>query len=426
MSFFDYIIIFVFFIWLLFAFIAWKLIKLILKVFIKNSKVLIVLRNIFFLIVILTFIVSRYYDDHAMNKKNEKLTIINDFNTNIIKGWNDTVTNSEIWSMTDLAEKNEINDLIFFDFFDDPNAPCYATFCDDNYIYLNYLNGLNLSNKELKLLYEKKIKELDSKKLTLFNLIEISKNNIKEQMSKNGFESQYKFDHAKSLGLVNNDQYENFFKNLIDNHKNEFGYLKSCNGYVDPDVGDPLNPFPEIYGFGLYMDINQLQEITRYNGGYLDCYDENEYGTEKKCTSNLENNKFLRVWIGKISDNGPLRAYQIDVLHGNLSQGEEDRLSDAFKDKFKINGRGFSCDTPSPTIDGVLLDGYSQGFRIELNLGQGISFYGGNYFQNNDYNEITVWSTGEYRDKVLEYTNKLIKLKDQSDYLNSSGKFEGM
>ena len=423
MSFFDYVLIFVFLIWLLVGFLSWKLIKLILSAFIKNQKTLNIIRNIFFLLVILAFVINKVYEDYRKNIDKEKYALITDFNEKIIRNWKDTVLNSEIYSFSNIGNMDEINDIIFFDFFDDPNYSC-IDICDG----YTYLDNSKLSFKELKLLYEKKTNELNIKKIELSNYVDDSKRKVKEQLSKSGFENQYKFDRAQALGFVNSDDYENFISNIIETHKSEFDILISdCDGFAESgNTETPLNPFPEIYGFALYMDIDQLETIAEYNNGFLECSDENEYQTEKICRAKLENNKDLRLWLGKISDIGPLRAYQIDVLHGELSRGEEDRLYDAFKDKFKFQGNRFSCDTTSLTIDGVLLNDYLEGFSAELNLGQGISFYDGNYFQNSDFNEITIWSNGDYRDKVWEYLDKLIKIKDKSDYLNSSSKFDGM
>jgi len=407
---------FIFLIWLSLSFLIWKLLKLFLKMFIKDQKKLSNLGLFFFAIILFIFFYDKISKEIKTNTDNQNFEILSSFKADIIDKWVELEFNSEIhkipWEDLSDTEKEITKELLSFNYLDRPDSviqcDSYGKYVCDEYKYYDLLENSEMNYKELKSLYDKKLSEINNKIIDIENFIKVYYEKRESLIANSGFENEHKYFHAtKILGINNSKDYEKYIENINTKHRNSSFFSNlSC-------------PYPEVYKFALYMDVNDLDDISIYNGGgYFECSDDyiTDYGLMQKCYSTLEDGKKIRLWTGKIEENGPMRAYQIDIIHGELNDGEEIKLQDSFRSKFNLeNESDFSC------------DGFSlyDGFRVELTTGEDISYSGGNYVFNGDFNKITMWDSGAYKDKIYEYANELYEKETQSEYENSS-KFDGL
>ncbi|CAM8316976.1 hypothetical protein [Candidatus Methylopumilus planktonicus] len=146
---------------------------------------------------------------------------------------------------------------------------------------------------------------------------------------------------TNDLNFKNKDELTAAFNKMKDSWEKEFAILNEACGGV----------FPSVKNYGLFMTEEQILLSSLMNNDGLTCvnYEKAELiVTERRCSSPAFSKPIKEIFLGKISENGPFRAFQIEVGFGDdLNSGEEEVLFKNFKVNFKSDDDFKMCRTKS-------------------------------------------------------------------------------
>lgn len=214
--------------------------------------------------------------------------------------------------------------------------------------------------------------------------------------------SSEKETEINTLSLNNTDEYTAAFNAMKDAWEKEFINLKEyCDGV-----------YPIIKNYGLFMTEEQILLSSRYNNDNLTCENYNKADTvvtERRCSSPAFAKPIKEIFLGKVSENSPFRAFQIEVgLGDNLNSGEADVLFSNFKTNYKTDDDDKWCKSKTPfQIDGIQYPNETVG-SISFDFSRGKLSFGPMK------NYVTIFSH-PYTDFILNYNRSIYDKKYEAE-----------
>jgi len=297
----------------------WFLLRFIFKLFIKDTKKLNLIRNVFISVLfLLPFGIDGVEKSVSYFKniqlKNEEIASLKRYLTDQNQEWKKIIAD-ELYEEMKNAKYEGIGMA------DKP--PLY------------YLNN------EFKIFSHKDITSKKEKLKKLVNdrakQIEVTKSNLwsfkkSKELKRTGFLSTFQQERAEFFGFEDFESLNQNYKKMLFDWSNNFQPLISaCEGII-----------PMVQNYAIFMTEEQINLTSLLNDEKLTCVSKNE-GYEKFCKT-VYTSKPVNLWLAKISDNSPFRVFQVEFEFGNkLSIAEEDALIENFKSKYKTKNTSKFC-----------------------------------------------------------------------------------
>jgi len=181
--------------------------------------------------------------------------------------------------------------------------------------------------------------------LILFNACDNSSESSqnKSASQKNNLQSKSSEEELKlkDSNFKNKEELIAAFNKTKDSWEKEFSIFKEACGGV----------FPSVKNYGLFMTEEQILLSSLMNNDNLTCRDYEKAEsivTERNCSSPAFAKPIKTIFLGRISEGGPFRAFQIEVGFGDdLNSGEEEVLFENFKTNYKSDDNFKLCQTKS-------------------------------------------------------------------------------